>query len=324
MKIIVVVAAAVLLLGVIMATNVTAQEGQGQPRPGISALLARVAQILNIPEQDLADAFNQARQELRDEALSQRLDRLVQEGLLTQAEADEIEAWLAGKPEALKGLPRLIAIDPEKAAEVLDKAVEQGRLTQAEADEIAAWLAEKPAALDEDVLRALLGKPVKALRPGPRPQMKAIGPQTIERFLDRAVEQGRLTEEEAEQIEEWLEDKPEALDGKMLPGVIRFIAARAGNLGPEDVEQFLAGAVEKGVLSQGEADEILAWLADKPEALDRDLLRGAMGAIAPAIARKALGAGTGPGNGIQPGFMKPRPDKTPQPFRSMGKANGFR
>ncbi len=112
MKVIVSVVVAVLLLTVGGTATVMAQDKPvPTPEPSTkifmvtantTGLLARVAEILDIPEDDLVNAFNQARQEMREEAYLSFLDKAVAEGLLTQEEADEIEEWWQQKPEALE------------------------------------------------------------------------------------------------------------------------------------------------------------------------------------------------------------------------------
>ncbi len=66
-----------------------------------TGLLARVAKILDIPEEDLVNAFKQAQQEMREEAFIRSLDRAVEKGRLAQEEADQIEEWWRQKPGIL-------------------------------------------------------------------------------------------------------------------------------------------------------------------------------------------------------------------------------
>lgn len=102
-KIIVMVGLVVLLvsatIGVALAQEST-QKNQPLVPPG-KRLLARVAEILGVEEQKLIDAFAQARRELAQEALANRLDNLVEQGRLTPEQAKEIEQWLAERPEWL-------------------------------------------------------------------------------------------------------------------------------------------------------------------------------------------------------------------------------
>ena len=95
----VVLMAAVIGLG---SATVLAQESDGETsRLG---LIARVANILGLEEQQVQDAFDQAQQELRDEQfeemVGQRLDALVESGRITQEQADELREWYAERPDS--------------------------------------------------------------------------------------------------------------------------------------------------------------------------------------------------------------------------------
>lgn len=103
-KILVSALVVVLLLTVGITATVMAQEEEPTVTPEVGAkglLLAKVAEILDISEGDLVDAFKQARQEMREEALIRRLDKAVEEGRFTQDEADEFKEWWGQKPEVL-------------------------------------------------------------------------------------------------------------------------------------------------------------------------------------------------------------------------------
>ena len=96
---IVVLMAAVIGLG---SATVFAQESDGEAS-GLG-LIARVANILGLEEQQVQDAFDQAQQELRDERfeemVGQRLDALVESGRITQEQADELREWYAERPDS--------------------------------------------------------------------------------------------------------------------------------------------------------------------------------------------------------------------------------
>lgn len=66
-------------------------------------LLARVAQILGIDQQKLTDAFVQAGKEMAQDALTKALDKAVQEGRITQDQANQIKDWWNKKPDVLNG-----------------------------------------------------------------------------------------------------------------------------------------------------------------------------------------------------------------------------
>jgi hypothetical protein len=58
---------------------------------------------VTIDKDVLKDAFAQAKSELRDEALQNRLDNLVADGVITQEEADEYLEWWQSKPDISNG-----------------------------------------------------------------------------------------------------------------------------------------------------------------------------------------------------------------------------
>ena len=94
-----------LLLAVGAATTVMAQgEEETTPPPESSekGLLERVGDILGIEEEDLIDAFEQAQQEIWDDAFISRLDKAVEEGYITQEQADGIREWWGQKPEFME------------------------------------------------------------------------------------------------------------------------------------------------------------------------------------------------------------------------------
>ena len=102
MKVLVSVLMAVLML-VASGTAIAMAQEEEEPSPPVESngLLARVAGILGIPEEDLIDAFGQARQEMREEVFLNALDEAVEEGIITQEEAGEIKEWWEQKPDVM-------------------------------------------------------------------------------------------------------------------------------------------------------------------------------------------------------------------------------
>lgn len=105
-KLLIATLAAALVLMIALSPLAFADEPAANAGP-VRGLIGRVAVILGLPEQQVADAFKQAKQEMRDEALDQRLQKAVDSGRLTAAEAEEIQAWLEARPEALDRFPLL-------------------------------------------------------------------------------------------------------------------------------------------------------------------------------------------------------------------------
>jgi hypothetical protein len=87
---------AVLLLGTV-ATVAVAQTNSNDSSG--KTLLARVAAILNIDQQKVEDAFAQARKEIRSDSLDTYLQKLIDEGKITQKQADQYKEWLQARPD---------------------------------------------------------------------------------------------------------------------------------------------------------------------------------------------------------------------------------
>ena len=102
-KVLVSVLVAVVLLTAGGAAAVMADDGSTPTSNTTSTkcLLARVAGKLGITEEELSNAFRQARQEMRQEAFIRALDRAVEKGRIAPEEADEIKEWRAQRPEVM-------------------------------------------------------------------------------------------------------------------------------------------------------------------------------------------------------------------------------
>ena len=76
----------------------------GSDTPTGDTLLARVAAILGIDQTTVEEAFAHAQQEMRTEAMTNRLQEMVTEGTITQEQADEFQTWWNAKPDVLDQL----------------------------------------------------------------------------------------------------------------------------------------------------------------------------------------------------------------------------
>jgi hypothetical protein len=81
-------------------TETTATDEQ---RPG-QEIFSRAAELLNIDEETLRNAFQQATQEMMTERQQERLQNAIENGLITEEEAAEIQEWWDSRPEALEGM----------------------------------------------------------------------------------------------------------------------------------------------------------------------------------------------------------------------------
>lgn len=169
-----------------------------------NGLLARVAEILDIPVEELREAFQQAREELREErfeeALYRLLDKAVDEELLSPEEAEEIKEWWEQRPEALN-------------LDLLQRAFRVMPL----------YPQAKP--MPNDGLRNYpefrlhLWQRIKEL---PLPEMR-------QEILEKALEEGLISQEKVDAIKEWQESKPEALNS-LFPRARIFEAIRGRHM----------------------------------------------------------------------------------------------
>lgn len=172
-----IVAVLALAVGIGGGTALAQENGNGAEKP-IRGLITRVADILGLEEQQVQDAFDQARREMRDEKfeeqIGQKLDALVESGRLTQEQADELREWYASRPDSF-------------------------------------WLAgghERGKKGGRDREHTIGGRADRFDGRGGFPAMGHMGmsPELIEEqldhYLDALVEDGQLTEEQAGEIRE--------------------------------------------------------------------------------------------------------------------------
>ena len=96
-------AIAVLAISIVTAGATLAQQNETTDSPVAGKFASRVATILGLDETQVQDAMDQARQELKAEAIQSRLDSLVEEGRITQEQADEYREWFESRPDGFRG-----------------------------------------------------------------------------------------------------------------------------------------------------------------------------------------------------------------------------
>ncbi len=174
------------------ATAVVMAQEEPPPETQGHGLLSRVAAILGIPDDDLASAFKQARQEVRADVFNAALERAVAAGVITPEEAEEIRQWLEQRPEALDPVLRRLV---HRIKHHLQTPRVQARIKRLVLGRTAEIL---------DIPREELVAAFKQVR-------QEMREEALTRALARAVEEGRITLDEAVEIKQWLEQRPEAL-----------------------------------------------------------------------------------------------------------------
>ena len=110
-KILIVVVVAVAILAASLGTVAIVQADDEPVATSSTAdsttIWDRIASILNqntgstVTGDDLKTASDEAHQQIRDEALDSRLQKLVENGKITQEQADEYKAWLESRPDTI-------------------------------------------------------------------------------------------------------------------------------------------------------------------------------------------------------------------------------
>lgn len=90
----------ILAVGIMGGTVLAHTNGEDGGTP-IQSVASRVAGILGLAETDVQDAINQARTEMQNDILLRMLDHKVEQGLITQEQADEYLDWYQARPESL-------------------------------------------------------------------------------------------------------------------------------------------------------------------------------------------------------------------------------
>jgi hypothetical protein len=97
--------------GIVLAQNGDNSQPNAANQTANQALLDRACEIYQentgvaIDQQALKDAFAQAQSEKLQEALDSRLQSLVDEGKITQDQANQYKEWWQSRPEVPFGLP---------------------------------------------------------------------------------------------------------------------------------------------------------------------------------------------------------------------------
>jgi hypothetical protein len=97
---------AIASVGVVLAQD-NGDEDITQPQARGEAMLERVCEIYQdntgtaIDAEELRSAFAQARSEVQAAAMETRLARMVENGMIDQAQAEELQEWWESRPEGL-------------------------------------------------------------------------------------------------------------------------------------------------------------------------------------------------------------------------------
>lgn len=185
MKILIPVVLSIFLVTIFGSVAVMADDGSTPTPPVQKGLLARVAEILQIPLDKLIGAFKQARQEMHQEIKEKVAEKVQEKRHIQEEKIDEL------------------------FNRYVEKALERNLIDEAEASEIREWWEDRPEALDKLM-------PMKLPMPGIMKEIGGKWDELFKRSVEKAREKELISEDEADEILTWWEDRPEALD-KVIP-----------------------------------------------------------------------------------------------------------
>lgn len=95
--------AALAVTGVVAGSAFAQEEESEVPPPLEETFVERLAEKLGIEESDLEAAMDEVKSEMVDEAIARRLENAVDNGKLTQDEADDLLEWWQDRPDVGPG-----------------------------------------------------------------------------------------------------------------------------------------------------------------------------------------------------------------------------
>ena len=103
LRVVIPIALAALAITIASVSIVFAQESD-KVDSTTNKLAIRVAEILDLDVAEVDDAIKQARKELMSEAIEKKLNPLVDNGRLTQEQADEYLNWIQSRPDGKRAI----------------------------------------------------------------------------------------------------------------------------------------------------------------------------------------------------------------------------
>ena len=215
-KVILTVIASVVLVTLIGGSVALADNSQQSTNS--NPYLAAVATKLGVTEQALTDAMKQAHKDMASAAVNNALANAVTKGVISQAESDALKAWLAQQPapgdkEAMKQWW-------SKRPQLSNPKVYNGIIWKRDIIRLYGWCTGNLGINNDDFIAkvaANLSKDPAAVKNAFQSAAVDMKSAALQKSLDNAVKNGKITQDEANQIQSWWNSRPAALN-KVAPG----------------------------------------------------------------------------------------------------------
>ena len=202
-------------------TSATTTTDEQTPR---QELISKIADDLGLDYDQVLAAFDKAQQELSNESLQQHLAQAVQDGIVTQDEANQITAWINAEPSAAENLGQgwlNSLIRPSSASAVNGNAsvstppimgggfpgmAPSGNIS----DSGTASMSTPPAMSNGFPVMRPSGNTSDS-QPANMDNMPGGNTLSTEEYIQNAVDNGTITQAEADEITAWINVMPDAM-----------------------------------------------------------------------------------------------------------------
>jgi len=195
----------ILLIGVaitlLVVGNVALAAGNASGDSKKDDFLSRVADALGLPFDDVKSAHDEAKRELEDDQLFEAILKLVEEGLLTQSEADELSGWLLARPDSANERTMPLLAAPAVRFELSKYGF--GKPHHGLSDSIIAGMA--------DALDLTVEELESAIETANTSDLGETRLENILANIQKLEDSGKLTESEASELTGWFTNVPEWL-----------------------------------------------------------------------------------------------------------------
>ena len=194
-------------------TSATTTTDEQTPR---QELISKIADDLGLDYDQVFAAFDKAQQELSNESLQQHLAQAVQDGIVTQDEANQITAWINAEPSAAENLgqgwlnslmrPSGNSSDntsqwvPDDHMRLSGNFSDNATFNQSNAPDVGwGFHGMRPSGNTSDSQPANIGN------------MHRGSKLSTEEYIQNAVDSGTITQAEADEITTWINAMPDAM-----------------------------------------------------------------------------------------------------------------
>jgi len=215
-KLIIAVIAGVVVLSLVGGSIALADNSQQSNSS--NPYLAAVATKLGVDEATLTSAVKEAQKEIATTAINNALDNAVTKGIITTDEETALKTWLAQEP--VNGDKAAMKTWWDQRPNLANPKVYNGMIWKRAVTRMYGWCTGNLGINNTDFINkvaTLLNKPAADVQSAFQSAATDMKSAALQKSLDNAVKNGKITQDEANQIQSWWNSRPAAVD-KLAPG----------------------------------------------------------------------------------------------------------